>query len=60
MYKVLLTNVEVEVEEEFDTLPAAVDKARSIGFECSITRDGDIVGSYSPISGFSPIDKWLV
>ena len=29
----------------------AIDVAKRTGFECSVLRDGELVASYSPISG---------
>lgn len=34
-----------------DSVADAIDVAKRTGFECSVLRDGELVASYSPISG---------
>lgn len=51
-FRVHVTNFQYYVDGLFDTMDCAVEAAQSTGFDTTIHKSGELVGSWSPISGF--------
>lgn len=54
MFKVYLTNFGYFADGEYDMLRFAIARAKAICFECTIYKDGEVVGEWSPIGGYRP------
>ena len=53
MFKVFFINFGYYTDRTFNTVEEALAYCKDTSFETRIsTRDGDIIGTYSPISGF--------
>lgn len=51
MFRIWLTNFQYFLDFAADTLDAAIEKAKTTSFECSIYEGDNLVASWSPIGG---------
>lgn len=57
MFRIYLTNMGYFMKRQFATLDEAFMRARQVCFECSIWRDKELVGTWSPLRGGWDIEK---
>lgn len=55
MFRVHLTNFNYFAPDDFRSMTEARAYATRAGFECTIQRSGNIVGTYSPITGYKSV-----
>jgi hypothetical protein len=57
MYKVYFTNFGYFSADTFATLDAAIAKAKSVCFECSIVQNNETVATWSSIGGLRMVRR---
>jgi hypothetical protein len=52
MYTIFFTNFWYAHQDQFETLEAALEKAKRCGFDCTIRLNGEAIGAWSILSGW--------